>query len=302
SACLRPQDSLGCLACKAYVKNGRLVFVLPPVGKNSRTLVKSVIGMVVNHAKDERTTGPFAVMLVIGRRLMRMRLQENYKAACAEQQLAREQQRDAEGRLAKAIDSDEFSEDDARRDLAAASESFKRADKEVQQYAPRDSEKADQEDRVRNRRRRQARVLQFAELGDKAAPFTKYGKNYNDGQLRSMYLHVGKYALGLPAFGPNILRTIHVTTVMTVCYTLGIPQSDDRVLNHFALARHGEYEMRKAYNLAKSDNVNDDPNSFSRQISGIISAQELNNRSCLSDKDAIRDQQHDALNTWIGDS
>ncbi|CAM9665995.1 unnamed protein product, partial [Pylaiella littoralis] len=50
SACLRPQDSLGCLACKAYVKNGRLVFVLPPVGKNSRTLVKSVIGMVVNHA------------------------------------------------------------------------------------------------------------------------------------------------------------------------------------------------------------------------------------------------------------
>lgn len=41
---------------------------------------------------------------------------------------------------------------------------------------------------------------------------------------------------------------------------------------------------------------------FSRQISGVISAQELNNRSCLSDKGAIRDQQHDALNTWIGDS
>lgn len=33
SAYLRPQNSLGCLACKAYVKNGRLVFVLPPVGK-----------------------------------------------------------------------------------------------------------------------------------------------------------------------------------------------------------------------------------------------------------------------------
>lgn len=70
---------------------------------------------------------------------------------------------------------------------------------------------------------------------------------------------------------------------MTVCYALGISQSDDRVLNHFALARHGEHEMRKAYNLAKSDNVNDDPSSFSRQVSGIISGQELNNRSCLSD-------------------
>lgn len=98
-------------------------------------------------------------MLVIGRRLMRMRLQENYKAACAEQQLAREQQRDAEGRLSKAIDLDEFSEDDERRDLAAASDSLERGDKEVQHDAPRASENADQEDRLRNRRHGQARVL-----------------------------------------------------------------------------------------------------------------------------------------------
>lgn len=74
----------------------------------------------------------------------------------------------------------------------------------------------------------------------------------------------------MPAFGPNILRTIHVTAVMTVCARLGINKNDDRVLNHFALTRHGEYEMRKAYDLAKADNDSDDPNSFSAQFSGII--------------------------------
>lgn len=59
AACLRPQDSLGCLACQAYMKNGRLVFVLPPKGKNSVSLARNVNGMVVNHAKSERTTGKF---------------------------------------------------------------------------------------------------------------------------------------------------------------------------------------------------------------------------------------------------
>lgn len=59
AACLRPQDSLGFRACRAYVRNGRLEFVLPPVGKNSNTLVKSVLGMVVNHTKADRTAGEF---------------------------------------------------------------------------------------------------------------------------------------------------------------------------------------------------------------------------------------------------
>ncbi|CAN0158023.1 unnamed protein product [Ectocarpus sp. 4 AP-2014] len=57
AACLRPQDSLGFRACKAYVKHGRLDFVLPPVCKNSNTLLKSVRGMVVKHTKSERTRG-----------------------------------------------------------------------------------------------------------------------------------------------------------------------------------------------------------------------------------------------------
>lgn len=86
-------------------------------------MVLLVVGRATQSICPFQFTGPFAVMLVIGRRLMTMHLQENYKAACAEQQLAREQQRDAEGRLSKAIDSDEFSEDDARRDLSAASDS-----------------------------------------------------------------------------------------------------------------------------------------------------------------------------------
>lgn len=57
SACLRPQDSLGCLACKAYIKNGRLVFVLPPVGKNSTALLRNAAGMVVHHKKAKEITG-----------------------------------------------------------------------------------------------------------------------------------------------------------------------------------------------------------------------------------------------------
>lgn len=57
SACLRPQDSLGCLAGRACIKNDRLVFRLPSVAKNSVTLLESASGMVVNHVKDEITTG-----------------------------------------------------------------------------------------------------------------------------------------------------------------------------------------------------------------------------------------------------
>lgn len=36
AARLRPQDSLRFRACRAYVRNGRLEFFLPPVGKNSK--------------------------------------------------------------------------------------------------------------------------------------------------------------------------------------------------------------------------------------------------------------------------
>eukprot|EP00903_Cladosiphon_okamuranus_P018863 g17350.t2 len=53
SACLRPQDSLGCMARKAYIRNGRLVFVLPSVAKNSKSLLRSAAGMVVHHIKAD---------------------------------------------------------------------------------------------------------------------------------------------------------------------------------------------------------------------------------------------------------
>ena len=297
SACLRPQDSLGCLACRAYIKNGRLVFRLPSVAKNSVTLLKSAAGMVVNHVKDEATTGgpffvcvgdvctpyvvasvvsgksgaeaafpfcfagPYAVMLVIGRRLMRLRLQENYQKACDELERAREQYDVEKGRGGK--------------QAAAASKRLKKAEGEVKKYAVKKIDRSAQADKVKNNRRSQTRVLRDAELGDKAAPFTKYGKNYTNDQLLKMYKHVGKYALGLPAFGPNILRTIHVTTVMTLCYQMDISVDDQRVKDHFALARHGEYEMRRSYNLVKTDNVEYDASSFSAKVSGIIGAQNL---------------------------
>lgn len=160
-------------------------------------------------------------MLVTGRRLMRRRLQENYQVAL--------------GELEKAENSGD-------------KKNINRVKKEVQRYAPREEEKSAHNELVRRIGRSQvaARDIVYAELGDKVAPLTKYCKMYNDKQLYNMYLYVGKYASGLPAFGPNILRTVHVTTVMTACYKLGIPSDDARVVNHFALARHGEYERRRA--------------------------------------------------------
>lgn len=84
-----------------------------------------------------------------------------------------------------------------------------------------------------------------------------------------------------------------------VCYQLGISQADDRVLNHFAICRHEEYGMRKAYNLAKADNSNMDPNSFSSQISGVIGTLGFN--AACSAADYI--QQQDAVaEKWIGKS
>lgn len=100
--------------------------------------------------------------------------------------------------------------------------------------------------------------MRGAELGDKVCPFTKYGKSYNSDKLRDLYKYAGKYTLGLAAFGPNILRSIHVTDVMNLCYKLGISENDPRLVRHFALARHGEFERRRAYNLAKMDKLQDD--------------------------------------------
>lgn len=159
------------------------------------------------------------VMLVIGRRLMRLRLQENYQEACDELERAREQHGVEEGRGGKGA--------------AAALRLLKKKEGEVKKYAPKAIDRSARVDRVLNARRSKPGVLGDAELGDKAAPFTKYGKNYTNDQLTDMYRHVGKYALGLPAFGPNILRTIHVTTVMTLCHRLNISIDDQCIKDHF---------------------------------------------------------------------
>lgn len=148
------------------------------------------------------------------------------------------------------------------------------------------------------------RGLEHAELGDKAAPFTKYGKNYSNDQLRDMYQRVGWFALGLPAFGPNILRTVHVTTIMTLCYHMDIKVDDQRVKDHFALARHGEYEMQRSYNLIKAETAPYDPGSFSARVSGIVSAQKmLESRSQTAGfDDEMRANQSAALGKCLGDS
>lgn len=239
-------------------------------------------------------------MLVIGRRLMKNRLAENFAAAKADETAAREAEKNAGEQLMAAKGPREVTV--AQKVLAKAKESLAKASRVVQNYAPKKQEHNNDQERARtsdrtNLRQRKSRVLEFAELGDKVCPFTEYGKNYNGSQLGALYRHVGQSGLGLPAFGPNILRTIHVTAVMNVCYQLGINQADDRVLNHFALGRHGEYEMRKAYNLAKSDNSNDDPNSFSAQISGITGTLAFN-RECMSAEEVAR-MQNSALEKWI---
>lgn len=237
-------------------------------------------------------------MIVIGRRLMRIRLQENFAAAKTKEKAAQEEEQQARKKLGVATGRTEVTV--AEKELKKATESLKTASNEVKKYGVRKEENENQDELARLcRRRGKARVVGCAELGDKLCPFTEYGKNYTGSQLRDLYKHVGQYGLGLPAFGPNILRTIHVTSVMTVCYQLGIPQSDDRVLNHFALGRHGEYEMKKAYNLAKADNSNNDPNSFSSQISGVIGTLGFND--ACSEADYVQ-QQNAALEKWIGKS
>lgn len=53
------------------------------------------------------------------------------------------------------------------------------------------------------------------ELEENMGPITEFGKTYNRTQLYTLYRYVGRHCLGLPAFGPNIFRTMHVTAVLT---------------------------------------------------------------------------------------
>lgn len=79
TAALRKQDTLGQLArdlhrLKCKDVHGKDVAItrclLPRFFKNKRALDNSTCGVVVNHTKDDKVAGAYAVMAVIGRRVM----------------------------------------------------------------------------------------------------------------------------------------------------------------------------------------------------------------------------------------
>lgn len=85
TAALRKQDTLGQLAvdlhrlkCKdVHGKDFAITrCLLPRFFKNKRALENSTCGVVVNHTKDDKCAGAYAVMAVIGRRVMRRLLEE----------------------------------------------------------------------------------------------------------------------------------------------------------------------------------------------------------------------------------
>lgn len=180
----------------------------------------------------------------------------------------------------------------ARKILAAA-------ERQLAEYAPTESERKNEEDRAKAEKR-DPREIGYAELGDKVCTFTAYGKNYDQGMLSDMYKYVGEYYLGLPAFGPNILRSIHVTDVMEVCYKIGIHYNDQRLVRHFALARHGEYERKKAYNGHTMDMAQDDLNSIGAVFAGILQSQDYLNRPL--DKQGMIVAQEKTLKAVLHDS
>ena len=91
------------------------------------------------------------------------------------------------------------------------------------------------------------------ELGENIGPITEFGKTYNRTQLYHLFRYVGKYFLGLPAFGPNILRSMHVTAVLIKAIAQGKKYDDPEVKDIFALARHGQFYREKTYNMVKAD-------------------------------------------------
>ena len=85
TAALRKQDTLGQLArdlhrLKCKDVHGKDIAVtrclLPKEFKNKKSLQNSTCGVVVNHTKDEKCAGAYAVMAVIGRRVMRRLLDD----------------------------------------------------------------------------------------------------------------------------------------------------------------------------------------------------------------------------------
>lgn len=217
---------------------------------------------------------------------MRKHLEANYKDARSQVQKAQTNLADAERNSTK----DGVVK--ARKILAAV-------ERQLAEYAPTESERKNEKDRAKAEKRVE-REIGHAELGDKVCTFTAYGKNYDQGMLNDMYKYVGEYYLGLPAFGSNVLRSIHVTDVMEVCYKIGIHYNDQRLVRHFALARHGEFERKRAYNGHTMDMVQDDPNSLGAVFAGILQSQDYSNRPL--DKQGMIEAQEKALKAVLHDS
>lgn len=91
------------------------------------------------------------------------------------------------------------------------------------------------------------------ELGENIGPITEFGQNYSRTQLYRLFRYVGRYCLGLPAFGPNILRSMHVTAVLIKAIKAGKKYDDPEIKDIFALARHGLFYREKTYNMVKAD-------------------------------------------------
>lgn len=116
------------------------------------------------------------------------------------------------------------------------------------------------------------------ELGENIGPITEFGKCYSGDQLWRLFKYVGKYTLGLPSFGPNILRTMHVTAVMIRAIKLNKRHDDPEIVRLFALARHGEFERQKSYNLVKADMVQRNSQELVFRCAGLVGTAELNIR------------------------
>lgn len=107
------------------------------------------------------------------------------------------------------------------------------------------------------------------DLEENMGPINEFGKTYNRTQLYHLYRYVEGYCLGLPAFGLNILRSMHVTAVLTRAVKKNKKHDDPEIVNLFAQARHGIFEREKTWNMVKRDLQMADESTFQGQNHGL---------------------------------
>lgn len=240
-------------------------------------------------------------MMGIGRRLMKINLEVGFRRAKANLVAIRASTKTQVEKAQRAVETSRGSEElqQAEKDLERVTKPLAAAIRRLNEYSPTKEEKNNESERAVYEGR-EKRTIECAELGGKVCPFTKNGESYNSDKLRDLYKYAGKYTLVLPAFGRNILRSVHVTDVMNLCYNPGISKNDPRIVRHFALARHGEFERRGACNLAKIDNLQDDEGSLGSLLAGILQTQSYASRPL--NKEDMRRAHGEALYKILGDS